>query len=332
MAIEYMDGFDHYSTPADVGWVGAGATITTSNPRNGSRCLNIAASNTGVLTLTAQATRIVGAGIRPTTGLPGSVQVIWDFLDAGTEQIGCYILADGTITVRRGGGGGTTLSTSSLTLAAGQYYFVEFKATISDASGSYEVRVNGVTYTSGSSVDTKNTSNATANQVRIGPVGSGGANYDDMYICNSSSPNNDFLGDLKVTTLYADGAGNSSQWTPSAGSNYQNVDEAQVDGDTTYNSDSTAGHIDLYTFGALSGSPAVKGVALAMTARKDDAGTRTIAAMVRISSTNYQGATTHSLLDGYSQFRENYDVSPATSSAWTASEIAGAEFGAKLVA
>ncbi|MGH8555229.1 MAG: hypothetical protein ACREUD_06645 [Gammaproteobacteria bacterium] len=41
------------------------------------------------------------------------------------------------------------LGTSSFALAAGQYYFVEFKATVHNTSGSVEVRVNGISRLSG---------------------------------------------------------------------------------------------------------------------------------------------------------------------------------------
>lgn len=332
MACQYIDGFDHYSTATDGGW--SGGTITATNPRTGGQCLQVSTATTKTLP-TAHATWIVGAAIRPNNTSFSSNQVVLEVRDGGTAQFGAYSNSDGTLQMKRGGSVGTSVGSASASALVGNVYqYVELKVTISDAAGSYELRVNGVTWLSGSSVDTKQTANATANGMGISNiVGSGGANYDDMYAFDGSgSANIDFAGDVKVTTLLPSGAGTTTGWTPSAGSNYQCVDETTANGDTDYVSTSTATTKDTYAFGDLSGTPNVKAVAVALHARKDDAGTRTAVTVVRHSSTDYDGGTTQSFTSSYLQYRENYDTNPGTASAWTYTDVNNAEFGVKLTA
>jgi len=321
MGLRYCDGFDHYDTPTEAGWTGG--AITTSNPRTGSR--GFLPWGPFYLTLDAQATWIVGFAYRPVVS--GDYDVV-GFYDAGTVQLTLYYNTDRTLSVKRGS---TVLGTSVVALTLNAYQYVEFKATIHNSTGAYEVRLNSVNILSGSGADTQNTGNATANQLMANSPFNN-YTFDDMYLCDGTgSSNNDFLGDVKVTTLYPSGAGNSTQWTPSAGSNYQCVDESQANGDTDYVSSATATQRDTYAYGDLTGSPTVHAVCLAMHARKDDAGARQIKPVVRHSSTDYDG-TAISLATSYANHRQYYDVNPGTSVAWTASDVNGAEFGVKLEA
>lgn len=65
--------------------------------------------------------------------------------------------------------------------------------------------------------------------------------------------NNDFLGDVHVEALYPTAAGrtqttDNTPWTPSAGANWQNVDDHPPDEDVTYNSAEAAGQRDTYQY------------------------------------------------------------------------------------
>jgi len=135
-----------------------------------------------------------------------------------------------------------------------------------------------------------------------------------------------------VATSFPTGAGNHTQFTPSTGSNWQNVDDSAPNGDTDYNSDGTVGDRDSFVITDLpSVANAVKAVQYSLYARKDDAGTRQLAPFVRISGTNYDG-TTVTMASSYGMFTEVKEQSPATSSAWGVSEVNGMEYGYKVVA
>src|SRR5262249_37892481 len=148
--------------------------------------------------------------------------------------------------------------------------------------------------------------------------------YCDLYICDGQgSLNNDFLGDVRIQASIANGAGATTNWTPSAGSNYQNVDDATPNEDTDYNSDATAGDIDTYAMGDVTpAAGAVKGVMVSMRARKDDGATRTLQAAIRTGATNYFGAS-QNLTSSYAYYTEIWENNPNTSSPFTISDVNG---------
>ena len=251
----------------------------------------------------------------------------------GGEQIGWYVNPTGTITVRRGDFNDTSLGTSGVVLTPNTWHYIELKATIHNSAGSYELRVDGVNVRDASGIDTQKQSTSLANQMQIWKFPYNVAiRFDDMYMCNGlGSENNDFLGDIRVDSLFPDGAGASTDWTPSAGSNYDCVNEAAPNDDTDYVSETTAGDHDTYAFDNLPTSGGdVMGVQTMAFARKDDAGTRDIKLMTRPSSTDYESDIALPLLDTWTYYMDMREQNPETTSPWTISEVNASEFGVKL--
>lgn len=338
MSVVFYDSFDHYAT-ADLTkkWTSVGGAPTIGAVgRNSTNGLSIAAQNRYVeKSFTADDTVVVGFAISGTdiNETAGNGHFL-DLYETATLQVYFAVNAAGFIEARRGSG--TLLGTSTLALADSTYYYLEFKVKADDTTGTVEVRVNGTAYLSLTGQDTNNGGTSTINMIRLGYMNSGlgaapGYSIDDVYIVTADGSGAvDFLGPVRAKCIFPDGAGASTDFTPSAGSNYQNVDEASQDGDTTYNSEATAGDHDTYTFGAVGVTGTVKAVQVNLMVRSDGAGAETIAPMVRISSTDYQG-TTQGITTGYTDVSQIYETSPATAAAWTVTEIDGAEFGIKLV-
>jgi len=335
MANRFLDGFDHYAT-ADLTrmWSSlvSGPTIT-ANGRNGGSCLEMANFARGVVkNLDSQATWIIGFAFR-TSALPANFangQFV-TFIDTGTSHVDFRLGPAGTIQATRHG---TALGTGTAVIAVDTWTYLEFKVTISDTVGVVVTKVNGVTDLNLSSQDTRNGANASANIIQIIANGSASATIrlDDLYIHDGTGGvDDDFWGDIRIVAKSVDGAGNSAQFTPSTGSNWQNVDDATPNGDTDYNESSTVNHIDSMTTAALGVTGTVKGVNLLAYARKTDAGVGSLAPLWRISGTDYPG-TGVALSTDYTYVSQLYRVSPATSSAFTTSEIDGAEIGYKRTA
>ena len=148
--------------------------------------------------------------------------------------------------------------------------------------------------------DTRNAGTAEIAMVRFSNhhISSGNRHtlrLDDVYVCDTSgSRNNDFLGDVKVVTLRPNADTAQADFTPSAGSvHYSLVAEApDDDGDATYVESGTVGHKDLYGYQDLTGTPAaIMAVQLATVARKDDAGSRSLRAVLKSGATTANGAT-----------------------------------------
>ena len=338
MTMLFMDSFDHYAT-AQLGlkYTTVAGSFTVGavgrNSTNGALCPNTTGSGLLRKSITSAATIISGFAFSLSALPPSQDTIIFILSDAGTEQVSIRVeTGTGKLKVI---GAGTVRGTSTTALSLNTFYYIELKATIAN-SGSVELRINGTSEVNVSGVDTQTTANASADGVGLACQGNQTANYifDDYYVCNGlGTVNNDFLGDLRVQAIFPDGAGGNTQWTPSANANWQNVDETTPNDDTDYNSDATVGDRDTYTYGNLSPATAsIKAVQIMTYARKDDAGTRTIAPVVRLSAVNYDQASLPNLTTSYQYLPQVLETSPATTVAWTLSEVNGAEFGEKVIA
>lgn len=253
------------------------------------------------------------------------------FFDAAQSQ--CYISFGNDGKIRFYRADDTLLfTTSTAPLLAATWQFIEFKVKFSNTVGTFEVRVNGVSIGSATGLDNCISANNYATIFRL----RGSINYyvDDLYICDGSG-GDDFRGDCKVECLRPSGAGNYAQFTPSAGSNYQNVDDPFAsapcpDGDSTYNVSSGVGNKDSFVFENLATTAGtIEGIQIGINARKTDAGSRTLRTFVRQSSTDYEGSD-KSVLDSYSALLQVHESNPSTAVAWTITDInTNAEFGYK---
>lgn len=257
---------------------------------------------------------------------------ICTFWNAGTERAAMTLRSDGVVTL--------TGTASTFTIPLAVYVYIEVKVVMSTTVGAWVVRVNGVEVLNVTGI---NTGDASVSQFSFGNQGNGNTStrdYDDCVLMDSTdatatqgAPFNDFLGDVRIDALRPDGAGDSTQLTPSAGSNYQCVDETPRNDDTDYVSSATVGQKDLYTVGNLASSTGtVKAVLVTLRARKDDAGTRTIKAKVKHGGTEGNGAdqglsTTYSYLP-----QDVFGLNPSTSAAWTIAEVNAMQAGVEIVA
>lgn len=212
------------------------------------------------------------------------------------------------------------------------WYYLEFKATIHDSAGSYEIRINGITQQSYSGLDTKVGSNAGVDYIAIG-VGTNGYYYycDDIYICDDTgSTNNDFLGDVRIVALYPNAAGDQTDWTPSTGNNYDCVNDAQPNDDTDYVSTSTATNEDLYNIENITISGEILGVQVNARFRKDDAGSRKLKLAMKSDATTIYSSG-YSVTDDYIYEEFVSDVDPDGDVAWTVAGLNALQIGANLV-
>lgn len=276
---------------------------------------------------------------------PGVARALAEFgeLTGGTYTRHVYIYLDssGNIEVRRGGDGGTVIATGSVPLPYGSgCRYLEFKVKVHDSAGTVEVRLDETTILlNATGLDTRNGGTAKCNWLKVQGQAAGGNmltwKFRDVYICGTDgSVNNDFRGVTKTGVKTVSGAGNSAQFTPSAGSNYQNVDDGTtVDNDTTYNGSSTVNHVDTF---ALTSSGLVSGAVIIGTQtnvilRKDDVDPRSAATVIRRSSTDYP-QTTLSLGTTFVLNREIQENDPSTAVPWTQSGLDAAELGYKVIA
>jgi len=249
----------------------------------------------------------------------------------------------GTVSAYRGNassGGGTLLGSSSLPLMANVFNYLEIKITIDNSAGVFIVRLNGnpTPILNLTGQDTQSQATSAWNGLQVGRVSSGGGTqtcrWDDLYVLDGtgSAPWNTFLGDVRVDARLPTGAGTTTGWTPSTGSNYAAVDDAAPNSDTDYVAATSTPLTDTYVFQdvPVAGST-VLGVQHCIYAKKIDGGTCAIAPVVRHSSTDYVGSDLFPGTSyGYGLLMQ--PTNPGTSAQWTESDFNAAEFGVKRTA
>lgn len=325
MALEFIDGFDHYATnDITKKWdTNNGGVIDNTNPRrSGTKHLKFSAiTHYVVKNVTWSQTYVIGFAYKSddlsnNNGITFKVNT--------TTQLYFKFVSSGAIEAYRGA---TFLKSSgSGVLTVDTWQYIEIKVYIHDTAGTYEVKVNGVSVLSDSGIDTKPTADGGVNSIFC--YGSNGSYtyYDDLYMDTAN-----FKGDCRIDTLMPNGAGNYTQWDPSAGSNYQCVDDSgDINDDTDYCSTSIVDEIDTYTFENLSAlGVTIHGLACNVCARKDDASTRKFKALTRVNGSDYVGDE-ETLNDNYHVHQYIWQNNPDDAAAWEEADVNGAEFGAKL--
>ncbi len=332
MAVLFMDGFEGNDIAAK--WSSSSSpTTSTSSVRNAFTGSRSAHGNSISKNFATTTKLTVGFAWTPPTS--GSTEIVLTILSASgvNAQLNLqYTIATGVLVVRRGS---TTIATAVTTFAGGSWYYLEFQCTINASTGTAILHVNGVLDSgvnfTGNTANVAGSTTDTATFIASGT----GAQIDDVYIADGTgSVNDDFIGDVRVYPIVPDGAGISTQFTPSSGSNWSNVNGLVVQSTNT-NSDSTSGHKDDYTMGNLpspaTGSYVVKAVQACVYAQKSDAGAASIKNDLYIGSTHYQGAS-HALTTSYLTYTDVWDKNPDTGpTAWTVSDVNGIQAGMAVV-
>ncbi len=340
MALIVYDGFDHYNSATDMSqrygvlqYYNIVASLQIGNGRAGignSIYVQemIAGLNAGVEQIT------IGFGFN--AGGVGATYPV-QFLDQTNGDVQCQFLintSNGTIEFLDSGG--TVKVTALNAISERGWYFVEMQVLISTSAGTAALRVNGESLPSfpqQTGLNTQRSSNANCSGVYFG---SGSGNLiDDLYIADGTTgpgsyPNNSFLGDVRCATLFPVG-NNAVTWTPLANANWQEVSETAMDSDTSYNKTATVGAQDSYNFGSLDEDVnQVVGLQVTVAVRKEDAGSRTVAPVLVIGGTTYQGNAV-SVDVSYLYLTSIWPINPATGISWAAADINGLHAGYLVV-
>lgn len=244
-------------------------------------------------------------------------------------------LTGGNLEVHRGDYTGTLLGTVAGFFNPSTWRWIEVKVVIHDTTGSIEIRDGaGAVLLALTGIDTRNAGtsgvvdalsffNMTSSTNRVA--------LQDLVIWDESgSGMNTWSGETRVDSLVPNGAGTTTQLTPSAGSNWQCVDEQPM-ATADFVSSSTVGHRDLYTLTDLPMTPVtIFGVIATAVGSKDDAGSSTLLLPVKSGATTSAGSGNTLELTTYKRFRRVFETDPNTSSAWTASAVNALEAGVEV--
>ncbi len=251
---------------------------------------------------------------------------------ATTNQLSLRIETTGALSIIRGAS--TLVETSAAGIITPQrWMYLEMQASISNTVGRYHVRVNESSVLNRVNVDTQQSANATVDQLRFAYMGGASDAIDDLYVLDTGGTiNHELLGDMIVDTKTVDGNGTTNDWTPLSGNNYEMVDEALQDGDTTYCSSSTVGHIDLFTVNPLTnlGVTGTVNCVMVCNAVRHDGGSQDVRSLLRTGGSN-SGGVFYTTTGAYEYCEGIWERNPDTLAAWTESEVNALEIGILVV-
>lgn len=218
---------------------------------------------------------------------------------------------------------GASSSTPSPIIALGAWYWIQIRVRVATTGGYYEIWVNGVlqhTFTG----DTQITANASVNQWAL--FNSSGERFDNVMVYDETGDApNARTAECRIYSDLAD-ADDVVAMTPSAGSNYECVDEQPNDGDTTYVSTAVPA-TDIYSFPtSITPGSVVYAVGVEYVARKDDGGSNILNSLIDVGGVSYDGAS-NGLTTTFQRFRDFWGVNPATGLPWTVAQATAVKAG-----
>jgi hypothetical protein len=230
----------------------------------------------------------------------------------------------------------TTLGTGTTVLVADRDYLIEWRFTIHDTTGIVEVKLDGTTEITLTSQDTRNDAAASGDlcdRIEFVEGPASGVYFNDTIINSTTgSVNNSWVGGLAIEALMPTAAGDNTTLTPSAGANWQNVDERPPNDVTDYNSHATVNNYDLYNIPSTQWT-SVGFVDLVLRAQKSDAGAKSIAHRVKADTdasgtadTEYTGSDL-ALSTSWAFYSKIYDQQPDSTS-WTSAKVNALQPGA----
>lgn len=138
------------------------------------------------------------------------------------------------------------------------------------------------------------------------------------------------LPELELFPLLPNGD-DSVGWTRSTGANnYANVDEAQIDSDTTYNHATVVGTTDRFTLPDLGFTPnLVWGVSIINCARKEDSATQAIKTFITVDGVDHETPEKFQGLN-YASQQYTWLENPESELPWTGGDVDALKTGYKL--
>lgn len=248
-------------------------------------------------------------------------------------QLAIRCNSDGSFAAYRGNS--TLLETSSTgILQTGKWQHIQFKCKISTTAGFVECRIDGVEqWASATNLNTRENTDVFWNALRFRYSGAGNI-VDDIYVCDSSGTiNNDFLGDVSVTTLFPTKAGTSLDFTTSTGTDhFALIDEmpfTAVPDDTDY-VQGLNGQSESFFFDSLPLNNNIHGVIPSAFGKVTDAKSRSAQYFAQVDGIKGLGSNKPIKSDVYKARFDTLETEPVNSQPWQSKDINKAQFGIQL--
>ncbi len=361
MAVQFMDGCEHYDTQQAIylKWTNQAFASSIPSGRNG-RGIGLNQGGAFVAkTLNHQSGWVIGWAMNILVSGSGGIGggSLYSGLNVGTDLVNVTVETDWTLTIRAAGFVGQ--NSSPFSLHPNTWYYFEFKYSLGiGGSGGGNVTVTGTLKVNGTIVAqcTNTDSHVPVSSLLtqsptvdyhnfICPNIIGTTSLDDVVIADTSGNGvvNDFFGDVKIGVIFPNGD-SAIQWTPTpAGPSFSLVDSQFPENSLGNISSNSAGQHDVFTWQPL---PPDVGAIIALHygvfAKKNGEGTRSIQPTVGGStipvtppandSAPFSGYPPPVYFPGdtYCYFFFAMDSQPLSLTPWTAAVVNGTTFGINL--
>ena len=330
MTILLLEGFENWGTEANMEkvWDGSGDidSLSSSTVRTGTYSAKLY-YNGDTLFYSFPCVTTICVGFAIYSESFGTSKILLTIGNDNCSHENCQLYSSGnTLYVNTG----SVNYYPSGSLVPSAWNYIECRLLASDTVGECEIRLNGATVLDETGIDTNYSVLYGERICQLGIRGDtaafGGYVYiDDVYITTG-----EFLGPIKIYSFLPTSNGTHTDFTPLSGSNYENVDEAAPDDDTSYNTADAVGEKDTYNFTVSGVTGNIKGVGVRTFQSKVGTLGITTKAITRVNSTDYQGDKTDSPAEGYGVYHDYFSVNPDTSNPWTVSDVTSAEFGVEV--
>ena len=227
--------------------------------------------------------------------------------------------------------------TISGVLSNNSWHIIEAKINVHDSAGTYEVKVDGVTVLSGTSVDTRDAGTGVVDELRLScnTAQANSNSFDDVVLWDTAAGSvDDFVSELRVEQLDPSAAGSNSDFSNVGQStNWENLVKDPIPNslgsDYIESNVVTEKSTVAMTNGAISDAPLF--VQLMYGALKEGAGSRSAQGIVRSSGGTEATGAANALGTGLAFYTDIFDDEPG-GAAWNNTKIDGVEAGLSVQA
>ncbi len=344
MNVLWADGFeiDSWAITATAGYTLLSTPVITvinstahqdGGGRGGSRCINSNPSSgallQGIITpALASPYCVAGAWRLNNSSASTTVGFVVQFRLSGNVQCCVFFRSDGFVQAFRNTTAGTSLGVSAGTVLVGVWQWFSIEANVANA-GAFNVYVNGALVLTVAG-DNQQQASPGFDQVLFGTIGDAAVDLDldDITITDNTETE---IPEQYWVLLAPTGNGTPLQFTPSAGTNWENVDE-NPPSSADYNETATTAQVDLYTYPNLPFVPtAISAVQSVLYASRDGSITG-FASRIESASFTTAGPTVSPAAAGVDTLAYAFfPTDPATSADWTESAVNAIEAGIRSV-
>ena len=219
----------------------------------------------------------------------------------------------------------------SIPISAGVWHWVSMHVRVNQTVGRWEVSVDGISLIDFTGDTFPSGTPDTINGVDFGAGKNAVYKWDDIIITDGlgGAPFNGLLPDRRIETIRPDGVGTATNFAPFPADavNWDKVDEAVPDDDTTYVEDSVSAQRDTYTHTNMTLTPAsIDGLVVKTLTKNPDGGSNDLKHVIDSNGSVSVGSAIGTTSD-YLVKQTLFETDPDTAAAWTKAGVDAVEAG-----